>query len=206
MAVVVISRDAMNAAVRMGHRLAHRSVGQDQYDQNQNGQEARHAASLTTSYHTGKTELTKALAEFLFDDPHAMVRIDMSEYMEKHSVARLIGAPPGYVGYEEGGVLTEAVKRRPIRWCCSTRWRRRTMTCSTCCSSYDPAYGARPLKRAVQKYLQDPLAEAILRGDVPDGASVHVEEGDGALVLKADGRGGEAPAGEETVEPAEAAQ
>ncbi len=63
----------------------------------------------------GKTELTKALAEFLFDDESAMVRIDMSEYMEKHSVARLIGAPPGYVGYEEGGALTEAVRRRPYQ-------------------------------------------------------------------------------------------
>ncbi|HLL60078.1 MAG TPA: AAA family ATPase, partial [Allosphingosinicella sp.] len=63
----------------------------------------------------GKTELTKALAEFLFDDSSAMVRIDMSEFMEKHSVARLIGAPPGYVGYEEGGVLTEAVRRRPYQ-------------------------------------------------------------------------------------------
>ena len=63
----------------------------------------------------GKTELTKALAEFLFDDDQAMVRIDMSEFMEKHSVARLIGAPPGYVGYEEGGKLTEAVRRRPYQ-------------------------------------------------------------------------------------------
>jgi ATP-dependent Clp protease ATP-binding subunit ClpB len=63
----------------------------------------------------GKTELTKALAEYLFDDEHALVRIDMSEYMEKHSVARLIGAPPGYVGYEEGGALTEAVRRRPYQ-------------------------------------------------------------------------------------------
>ena len=61
----------------------------------------------------GKTELARALAEFLFDDENAMVRIDMSEYMEKHTVARLIGAPPGYVGYEEGGQLTEAVRRRP---------------------------------------------------------------------------------------------
>ncbi|MBV9789504.1 MAG: AAA family ATPase, partial [Chloroflexi bacterium] len=61
----------------------------------------------------GKTELARALAEFLFDDEHAMIRIDMSEYMEKHTVARLIGAPPGYVGYEEGGQLTEAVRRRP---------------------------------------------------------------------------------------------
>ena len=63
----------------------------------------------------GKTELTKALAGFLFDDDQAMVRIDMSEFMEKHAVARLIGAPPGYVGYEEGGVLTEAVRRRPYQ-------------------------------------------------------------------------------------------
>jgi ATP-dependent Clp protease ATP-binding subunit ClpB len=63
----------------------------------------------------GKTELTKALANFLFDDETAMVRLDMSEYMEKHSVARLIGAPPGYVGYEEGGALTEAVRRRPYQ-------------------------------------------------------------------------------------------
>jgi ATP-dependent Clp protease ATP-binding subunit ClpB len=61
----------------------------------------------------GKTELARALAEFLFDDEHAMVRIDMSEYMEKHAVSRLIGAPPGYVGYEEGGQLTEQVRRRP---------------------------------------------------------------------------------------------
>src|SRR6185369_10828972 len=61
----------------------------------------------------GKTELAKALAEFLFDDERAMVRIDMTEYMEKHAAARLVGAPPGYVGYEEGGVLTNQVKRRP---------------------------------------------------------------------------------------------
>ena len=61
----------------------------------------------------GKTELARALAEFLFDDARAMVRIDMSEYMERHSVARLVGAPPGYVGYEEGGQLTEAIRRRP---------------------------------------------------------------------------------------------
>jgi ATP-dependent Clp protease ATP-binding subunit ClpB len=63
----------------------------------------------------GKTELTKALAEYLFDNEHAMVRLDMSEYMEKHSVSRLIGAPPGYVGYDEGGALTEAVRRRPYQ-------------------------------------------------------------------------------------------
>jgi len=63
----------------------------------------------------GKTELTKALAEYLFDDETALVRLDMSEYMEKHSVSRLIGAPPGYVGYDEGGSLTEAVRRRPYQ-------------------------------------------------------------------------------------------
>ncbi len=63
----------------------------------------------------GKTELTKALAAFLFDDESALIRMDMSEYMEKHSVARLIGAPPGYIGYEEGGALTEAVRRRPYQ-------------------------------------------------------------------------------------------
>ena len=63
----------------------------------------------------GKTELTRALAEYLFDDEQAMVRLDMSEYMERHSTARLVGAPPGYVGYEEGGSLTEAVRRRPYQ-------------------------------------------------------------------------------------------
>ncbi|MDP8914070.1 MAG: ATP-dependent chaperone ClpB [Pseudomonadota bacterium] len=247
----------------------------------------------------GKTELTKSLADFLFDDPHAMVRIDMSEFMEKHSVARLIGAPPGYVGYEEGGVLTEAVRRRPYQVVLFdevekahgdvfnvllqvlddgrlTDGQGRTVDFtntiiiltsnlgSQYLSSltddedvekvepqvmevvrghfrpeflnrldeiilfhrlgqehmgpivdiqvervqklltdrkirlelsdgarawlgrvgYDPVYGARPLKRAVQKYLQDPLADAILRGDIPDGAAVRVEEGEGALVLR----------------------
>ena len=87
----------------------------------------------------GKTELAKALAEYLFDSEKAMVRIDMSEYMEKFSVQRLIGAPPGYVGYDEGGQLTEAVRRRPYcaasptAWCSSTRLRKLTPTCSTCC-------------------------------------------------------------------------
>ena len=246
----------------------------------------------------GKTELTRALAEFLFDDPHAMVRIDMSEFMEKHSVARLIGAPPGYVGYEEGGVLTEAVRRRPYQVVLFDEVEKAhndvfnvllqvlddgrltdgqghtvdfTNTIIILTSNlgsqflsslpdggkvedvepqvmevvrghfrpeflnrldeiilfhrlsqehmgpivdiqvtrvqallkdrkivldltegardwlgrvgYDPVYGARPLKRAVQRYLQDPLAEAILRGDVKDGEAVRVEEGEGALVL-----------------------
>jgi ATP-dependent Clp protease ATP-binding subunit ClpB len=247
----------------------------------------------------GKTELTKALAGFLFDDDSAMVRIDMSEFMEKHSVARLIGAPPGYVGYEEGGVLTEAVRRRPYqvvlfdevekahgdvfnvllqvlddgrltdgqgrtvdftntiiiltsnlgsqhiaqlaegedvekvepqvmevvrahfrpeflnrldeiilfhrlgaehmgpivdiqvsRVARLLADRKVTLTLSDAARAwlgrvgYDPVYGARPLKRAVQKYLQDPLADMILKGEVPDGATVHVDDGDGALVLK----------------------
>src|SRR3569832_1601336 len=61
----------------------------------------------------GKTELARALAEFLFDDEHAMIRIDMSEYQEKHTVSRMVGAPPGYVGYDQGGQLTEAVRRHP---------------------------------------------------------------------------------------------
>ncbi|RVT41920.1 ATP-dependent chaperone ClpB [Sphingobium algorifonticola] len=246
----------------------------------------------------GKTELTKALAEFLFDDPNAMVRIDMSEFMEKHSVARLIGAPPGYVGYEEGGVLTEAVRRRPYqvilfdevekahgdvfnillqvlddgrltdgqgrtvdftnsiivltsnlgsqfltamtegqttadvepqvmdivrahfrpeflnrldeiilfhrlaadhmgpivdiqvgRVQALLKDRKVTLDLTDGARAwlgrvgYDPVYGARPLKRAVQRYLQDPLADMILRGDVPDGATVRVQDGDGALLL-----------------------
>ncbi|HEY1603984.1 MAG TPA: ATP-dependent chaperone ClpB [Allosphingosinicella sp.] len=250
----------------------------------------------------GKTELTKALAAFLFDDSSAMVRIDMSEYMEKHSVARLIGAPPGYVGYEEGGALTEAVRRRPYQVVLFdevekahgdvfnillqvlddgrlTDGQGRTVDFtntiiiltsnlgSQYLSSltddesvekvepqvmelvrghfrpeflnrldeiilfhrlgaehmgpivdiqiarldtlladrkirldltdgarawlgrvgYDPVYGARPLKRAVQKYLQDPLADAILRGEIVDGQIVRVDEGEGALVLRPEG-------------------
>ena len=246
----------------------------------------------------GKTELTRALALFLFDDPHAMVRIDMSEFMEKHSVARLIGAPPGYVGYEEGGVLTEAVRRRPYQVVLFdevekahgdvfnillqvlddgrlTDGQGRTVDFNNTIIiltsnlgsqflsglsddqkvedvepqvmevvrghfrpeflnrldeiilfhrlaaehmgpivdiqvdrvqallkdrkirldltdgarawlgrvGYDPVYGARPLKRAVQKYLQDPLADAILRGEIADGQTVKVEEGDGVLNL-----------------------
>ncbi len=237
----------------------------------------------------GKTELTKALAEFLFDDDQAMVRVDMSEFMEKHSVARLIGAPPGYVGYEEGGALTEAVRRRPYQVVLFDEIEkahpdvfnvllqvlddgrltdgqgrtvdfRNTMIVMTSNvgaemlvaqkdgesvgelrefvlaelrtkfrpeflnrlddivlferlkrdqmaaivdiqlhrlrtlladrkieleldqmakdwlgqRGYEPAYGARPLKRVIQRYVQDPLAEAILSGDVLDGQTVHL--------------------------------
>ena len=90
----------------------------------------------------GKTELCKALAEVLFDDENAMVRIDMSEFMEKHTVSRLIGAPPGYVGYEEGGMLTEAVRRRPYAWSCSTKSKKPTATCSTSCCKCSTTAGS----------------------------------------------------------------
>jgi ATP-dependent Clp protease ATP-binding subunit ClpB len=111
--------------VNMEDRLHHRVVGQDEAIQAVSSAIRRARAGLQDPNRplgsfvflgptgVGKTELARALAEFLFDDEHAMIRIDMSEYMEKHSVSRLIGAPPGYVGYEEGGQLTEAVRRRP---------------------------------------------------------------------------------------------
>jgi len=250
----------------------------------------------------GKTELTKALAEFLFDDEHAMVRVDMSEFMEKHAVARLIGAPPGYVGYEEGGVLTEAVRRRPYQVilfdeiekahpdvfnvllqvlddgrltdgqgrtvdftntliiltsnigsqaiaalpdgaavadardevmqhvqghfrpeflnrldeiilfhrldrrhigaivdiqlaALQSRLADRKIVLTLSAEArdllaelgYDPVYGARPLKRVIQRHVQDKLAEMILAGDVPDGSHIDVEvEGDD-VALKLEG-------------------
>jgi ATP-dependent Clp protease ATP-binding subunit ClpB len=111
--------------VQMEERLRQRVIGQDEALQKVSNAIRRSRAGLSDPRRpigsfiflgptgVGKTELARALAEFLFDDEHAMIRIDMSEYMEKHSVARLIGAPPGYVGYEEGGQLTEAVRRRP---------------------------------------------------------------------------------------------
>src|SRR5499427_3266588 len=111
--------------VTMEERLGHRVVGQDQALARVANAIRRSRAGLSDPKRpigsfiflgptgVGKTELARALAEFLFDDEHALIRIDMSEYMEKHSVARLIGAPPGYVGYEEGGQLTEQVRRRP---------------------------------------------------------------------------------------------
>src|SRR5579885_1639654 len=111
--------------VTMEDRLRQRVVGQDEAVQRVSNAIRRSRAGLSDPRRpigsfiflgptgVGKTELARALAEFLFDDEHAMVRVDMSEYMEKHAVARLIGAPPGYVGYEEGGQLTEQVRRRP---------------------------------------------------------------------------------------------
>jgi len=246
----------------------------------------------------GKTELTKALAQFLFDDEHALIRIDMSEYMEKHSVARLIGAPPGYVGYDEGGALTEAVRRRPYQVVLFDEIEkahpdvfnvllqvlddgrltdgqgrtvdfRNTLIVMTSNlgaeylvaqaegedtdkvrdlvmadvrahfrpeflnrvdeiilfhrlkrehmgrivdiqierlqklledrkiavaldtrarewlaeKGYDPAYGARPLKRAIQKYVQDPLAELILSGRIKDGEKVKISAGRDGLIF-----------------------
>jgi ATP-dependent Clp protease ATP-binding subunit ClpB len=246
----------------------------------------------------GKTELTKALAEFLFDDESAMVRIDMSEYMEKHSVSRLIGAPPGYVGYDEGGSLTEAVRRRPYQVILFDEVEkahpdvfnvllqvlddgrltdgqgrtvdfRNTLIVLTsnlggeaianlpddadiekarplvmeavrhafrpeflnrldeillfrrlsrddmtgiveiqlgrlrklledrkialdidakamawlANAGYDPVYGARPLKRVIQRELQNPLAQRILEGRIPDGAIVKVGESPLGLVI-----------------------
>jgi len=113
--------------LRMEDRLQKRVVGQDEALRAVANAVRRARAGLNDEKRplgsflflgptwVGKTELTKAVAEYLFDDDAAMVRIDMSEFMEKHAVARLIGAPPGYVGYEEGGVLTEAVRRRPYQ-------------------------------------------------------------------------------------------
>ena len=246
----------------------------------------------------GKTELSRALAEFLFDDEHAMIRIDMSEYMEKHSVARLIGAPPGYVGYEEGGALTEAVRRRPYQVILfdeiekahkdvfnvllqvlddgrltdgqgrTVDFRNTLIIMTSNLGSeflvnqpegedpeqvreqvmdvvrrhfppefinrvdeiivfqrlkredmgkivdiqlqrlmklladrkitlklddkakewlgqkgYEPAYGARPLKRVIQKYVQDPLAEMVLAGKIHDGETVKITAGKDGLLF-----------------------
>ncbi|HDQ45933.1 MAG TPA: ATP-dependent chaperone ClpB [bacterium] len=111
--------------IRMEERIEERVIGQDEAVQAVSDAIRRARAGLQEenrpigsfiflgSTGVGKTELARSLAEFLFDDEHALIRIDMSEYMERHSVSRLIGAPPGYVGYEEGGQLTEAVRRRP---------------------------------------------------------------------------------------------
>ncbi|HEX2192321.1 MAG TPA: ATP-dependent chaperone ClpB [Acidimicrobiales bacterium] len=226
----------------------------------------------------GKTELARALADFLFDDERAMVRIDMSEYQEKHTVSRLIGAPPGYVGYDEGGQLTEAVRRRPyavvlldeiekahaevfnvllqllddgrltdgqgrtvdfsnvvlimtsnllvepesffrpefinrideiVRFRSLSEAdierivgiqlrllqerlaaRRLTLEVSDeamawlAHAGYDPAYGARPLKRVIQRSIADPLALALLEGRYGEGDTVHVDVAGSDLVLK----------------------
>jgi ATP-dependent Clp protease ATP-binding subunit ClpB len=115
----------MEKLVQMEERIHLRVIGQDEATEAVSNTIRRARAGLQDPNHplgsflflgptgVGKTELARALAEFLFDDEQAIVRIDMSEFMEKHSVSRLIGAPPGYVGYEEGGYLTEAIRRRP---------------------------------------------------------------------------------------------
>ena len=115
----------MQKLTRMEDRLARRVIGQDDALVAVSNAVRRARAGLQDPKRpigsfiflgptgVGKTETARALAEFLFDDERAMVRLDMSEFMEKHSVARLIGAPPGYIGYDEGGHLTEAVRRRP---------------------------------------------------------------------------------------------
>jgi len=111
--------------LKMEERLAHRVVGQEEAVRAVSDAVRRSRAELSDPQRpigsflflgptgVGKTELARALAEFLFDSDEAVIRLDMSEYMEKHNVSRLLGAPPGYVGYEEGGALTEAVRRRP---------------------------------------------------------------------------------------------
>src|SRR5207253_2904078 len=142
----------------------------------------------------GKTELARALAEFLFDDEQALIRLDMSEYMEKHSVARLIGAPPGYVGYDEGGQLTEAVRRRPYSVILFDEIEKAHRDVFNVLlqilddgrltdgakeavgrAGYDPVYGARPLKRALQRMVLDPLALKVLQGDFAPGDTIKVD-------------------------------
>src|SRR5439155_34288 len=163
----------------------------------------------------GKTETARALAEFLFDDEQALVRIDMSEYQERHTVSRLIGAPPGYVGYEEAGQLTEAVRRRPysvilfdevvifnplsrdhikqivdiqlrgLRARLAERKIELELTDAAkellAREGFDPVYGARPLKRAIQQEIVQPLAMRLLRGEFKDGDKIVVDVRNGQL-------------------------
>src|SRR5207302_2014760 len=159
----------------------------------------------------GKTELAKTLAETLFDTEAAMVRIDMSEYMEKHSVARMIGAPPGYVGYDEGGQLTEAVRRKPYAVILfdeiekahpdvfnlllvdlNKRLADRRVTVSldekakewAAEKGYDPVFGARPLKRFLQRNIETKLARALIGGEIAEGRDMKFSIKDDALVMK----------------------
>ena len=215
--------------VRMEDRLHARIVGQDEAVRAVSNAIRRARAGIQDPNRplgsflflgptgVGKTELARALAEFLFDDEHSMIRIDMSEYMEKHTVARLIGAPPGYVGYEEGGQLTEAVRRRPYidetiifdvlsrddlrqivkiqveRLLGRLRERHIELEFTPAAESflielgYDPAYGARPLKRVIQREVLDPLALQLLQGAIQDGECVRVDADGDHLAFQASG-------------------
>ncbi|KAB1204688.1 Chaperone protein ClpB3, mitochondrial [Morella rubra] len=133
----------------------------------------------------GKTELAKALAGFLFNTENALIRIDMSEYMEKHAVSRLVGAPPGYVGYEEGGQLTEAVRRRPYSVLNRVKDRLKqkkidlhyTQEAAELLSTlgFDPTFGARPVKRVIQQLVENEIAMGILRGDFKEDDSIIID-------------------------------
>jgi ATP-dependent Clp protease ATP-binding subunit ClpA len=160
----------------------------------------------------GKTELCKALAEFLFDSQDHLIRVDMSEFMEKHSVARLIGAPPGYVGYEEGGYLTEAVRRKPYSVILLDEVEKDTVIdiahiariqlhyleqrvaqmdmklevsdaalMELAKEGFDPVFGARPLKRAIQQRIENPLAREILAGRFAPKDIIRVDAVDGRI-------------------------
>src|SRR5438093_54254 len=159
----------------------------------------------------GKTEMARALAELLFDDEQAMIRIDMSEYQEKHTVSRLMGAPPGYVGYEEAGQLTEAVRRRPYAVVLFDEIEKahpdvlsvllqlmddgrltdaaKDLLAET---GFDPVYGARPLRRTIQRLLLDPLAQRVLRAEFHEGDTVVVDVAGDELTFTAESR---SPAG-----------
>jgi ATP-dependent Clp protease ATP-binding subunit ClpB len=288
--VVKLLEGEVDKLVRMEELLHSRVVGQDEAVAAVANSIRRSRAGLSDPNRpigsflflgptgVGKTELARALAEFLFDDEHAMVRLDMSEYMEKFAVSRLVGAPPGYVGYEEGGQLTEAVRRRPyavilldeiekahpdvynlllqvlddgrltdgqgrtvdftnvvlimtsnlagdplaffrpefinrvdeiIRFRSlgrddlavivdiqlgrlRTRLAQRRLVLDVTDAAravladegYDPDYGARPLKRVIQRRLEDPLALAVLEGAYAEGDTVTVDAPDGVLTLR----------------------
>src|SRR5205807_248205 len=135
-------------------------------------------------------ELARALAEFMFDDERAMVRLDMSEYQEKHTVSRLVGAPPGYVGFEEGGQLTEAVRRRPYSVILLDEIEKAHPEVFNVLlqildeAGWDPTYGARPLKRAIQRLVENPLALRLLEGEFAEGDTVRVDAKDGELLFE----------------------
>src|SRR5256714_690478 len=130
----------------------------------------------------GQTELARTLAEFLFGDEEAMVRIDMSEYLEEHSVSRLVGSPPGYIGYDEGGQLTEAVRPKPHSGRPFDQIGEHEVTIELTDEAkallvekgWDPAMGARPLRRAIQRYIEDPLADFVLGRQLEPGSTILV--------------------------------